>query len=325
MSKAARTQQQNTRARIAAERAAARRAQVRNRVLLTGGSILVVIAIVVTFVVIKTGRSTPSTPAGSPAGTVLPVGVARQVTSVPASTLNTVGGGSVTSYNPAPVKAVSGAPLTRSGKPEMLYIGAEFCPYCAELRWSMGVALGRFGAFTGPLRGIHSSSTDVDPSTATLTFYKAGYTSKYLTFTPVENEKVDHSPLQATTPQQQAIWDKYDANSYPFIDFGNKHIVTAPLYDPQLLQGKTWAQIAAALHDPSSPIARGAIGAANYMTAAICKMTGNQPASVCTALRSARCKPSFEQQAGMAWLPANSATVTWPAHHPGRHAVGEWC
>ena len=69
----------------------------------------------------------------------------------------------------------------------------------------------------------------------------------------------------------------------PFIDFGNKHIVTAPLYDPQLLQGKTWAQIAAALHDPSSPIAQGAIGAANYMTAAICTMTGNQPASACAA------------------------------------------
>ena len=283
MSKAVRTRQQNARARIAAERAVARRAQVRNRVLLTGGSILAVIAIVVTFVVIKTGRSTPSAAPGSPAGTVLPASVSRQVTSVPASTLNGVGGGSVTYYNPAPLKAVSGAPLTRSGKPEMLYIGAEFCPYCAELRWSMAVALSRFGAFSTPLRGIHSSSTDVDPSTATLTFYKARYTSKYLAFTPVENEKVNHTPLQATTPQQQAIWDKYDANSYPFIDFGNKHIVTAPLYDPQVLQGKTWAQIAAALHDPSSPIAQGAIGAANYMTAAICKMTGNQPASACAA------------------------------------------
>ena len=283
MSKAVRTRQQNARARIAAERAAARRAQVRNRVLLTGGSILVVIAIVATFVVIKAGRGTPSAAPGSPAGNVLPASVSRQVTSVPASTLNAVGGGSVTSYNPAPLKAVSGAPLTRSGKPEMLYIGAEFCPYCAELRWSMAVALSKFGAFTSPLRGIHSSSTDVDPSTASLTFYQAGYSSKYLAFTPVENEKVDRSPLQATTPQQQAIWDKYDANSYPFIDFGNKHIVTAPLYDPQVLQGKTWAQIAAALHDPSSPIAQGALGAANYMTAAICKMTGNQPASACAA------------------------------------------
>ena len=51
-----------------------------------------------------------------------------------------------------------------------------------------------------------------------------------------------------------------------------------------MLQGKTWAQIAAALHDPSSAIAQGALGAANYMTAAICKMTGDQPASVCSSL-----------------------------------------
>jgi len=44
-----------------------------------------------------------------------------------------------------------------------------------------------------------------------------------------------------------------------------------------------WAQIAAALRNPSSPIAQGVDGAANYITAAICKLTGNQPASACTA------------------------------------------
>jgi hypothetical protein len=165
----------------------------------------------------------------------------------------------------------------------MLYIGAEFCPYCAELRWSMAVALSRFGTFTTPLRGIHSSASDVFPNTATLTFYKTGYTSKYLTFTPVENEKVDHSALQATTPAQQALWDKHDANSFPFIDFGNKYMINSPIYDPQVLQGKSWAQISAALQDPANPIAKGALGAANYITAAICKTTSNQPDSVCTA------------------------------------------
>jgi len=48
-----------------------------------------------------------------------------------------------------------------------------------------------------------------------------------------------------------------------------------------VLAGKTWSQIAAALHDPASPIAQGAVGAANYLIAAICKTTGNTPASVC--------------------------------------------
>jgi hypothetical protein len=287
MSKAPRARQQSAKERIAAQRAAARHTQIRNRVLITGVSVLVVIAIVVAFVVIKASQGTPRSPAGSATGTALPADVAREVTGVPASTLNAVGAGSVPDvagkfYAGSPVKAISSAPLTQGGKPEMLYIGAEFCPYCAELRWSMAVALSRFGTFTTPLRGIHSSATDVYPSTATLTFYKAAYTSSYLTFTPVENEKVDHSPLQATTPAQQALWDKYDANSYPFINFANKYMISSPIYDPQVLQGKTWAQIAAALHDPSGQVAQGANGAANYITAAICKVTGNQPAGVCS-------------------------------------------
>ncbi|HTT53807.1 MAG TPA: DUF929 family protein [Streptosporangiaceae bacterium] len=282
MSKAERGRQQTARARVAEQRAAARRREVRNRVLITAGIVVLVIVVVVVFLVVRAGRGTPK--AGSASRAVLPASVARQVTSVPVSVLSAVGGGSVRSFNPDPVKPISGPPVTEGGKPEMLYIGAEFCPYCAELRWSMTVALSRFGAFTTPLRGIHSSPTDVYPSTATLTFYRAGYTSKYLAFTPVENETVNSTPLQATTPQQQAIWDKFDANSYPFIYFDGKYMITSPIYDPQVLHGKTWAQIAAALHDPASPIAQGAIGAANYMTAAICRITGNQPASVCSGL-----------------------------------------
>ena len=34
---------------------------------------------------------------------------------------------------------------------------------------------------------------------------------------------------------------------------------------------------------PSSPIAKQVLGAANMMTAAICELTGGQPANVCTA------------------------------------------
>jgi hypothetical protein len=96
----------------------------------------------------------------------------------------------------------------------------------------------------------------------------------------VENEKVDHSLLQTPTPQQQQIWNRYDPNSYPFIDIGNKYMITV-IYDPAVLAGKTWCQIASAMRDPSSPIAQGAVGTANYLTAAICKTTGNTPAGVC--------------------------------------------
>ncbi len=210
-----------------------------------------------------------------------------QVTNVPASTLDKVGKGAVPSFASTPLSPGSGTTLTSASKPEMLYIGAEFCPYCAAMRWSMAIALSRFGAFTTPLQGIHSSATDTDPNTATLTFYKAGYASKYLTFTPVENLTVSHSLLQNPTHTENALWAKYEPDpntrGYPFIDFGNKLILKGPIYNPAVLAGKSWSQIAAVLHDPSSPITQNVVGAANYVTGAICKMTNNQPSDVCSS------------------------------------------
>jgi thiol-disulfide isomerase/thioredoxin len=285
MSKATRLRQQSAREKIAAQRAAARRAEIRRRALITAGSVIAVIAIVVAFVVIKVStNNSPSKASGSGGvtGTALPASVIKNITTVPASTLNAVGTGSVLSFNPSPITPVSNTPLKSGGKPEMLYIGAEFCPYCAAERWGMAIALSRFGTFS-PLHGIHSSSTDTDPNTPTLTFYKSTYTSKYLVFTPVENETVSHALLQTPTSAQQALWNKYNPNSYPFVDIGNKYVIKAPSYDPQTLAGLTWAQVAADLHNPSSAPAQGADGTANLITAAICKVTGGKPGNVCNS------------------------------------------
>jgi thiol-disulfide isomerase/thioredoxin len=287
MSKATRIKQQNAREKIAAQRAADRRAETRRRMFITGGSILGVIVIVVAFIVGKslTSGSTPA--AGSATSTALPASVIHDITNVPASTLATVGKG--TTY-PKAITPVPGTPLTAGGKPEVLYVGAEYCPYCATERWAMAVALSRFGTFSG-LRGIHSSSSDVYPNTPTLTFYKSKYSSKYLVFTPVETLTVGKAPLQNPTAAQQALLNKYDAPPYvsqqnagaiPFVDFGNKYIISGASYSPQVLQGKTWSEVASSLSDPNNSISQGVNGAANLITAAICKLTNNQPASACT-------------------------------------------
>ena len=43
---------------------------------------------------------------------------------------------------------IAGAPLlTVNGKPAVIYLGAISCPYCAENRWAMALALSRFGTF----------------------------------------------------------------------------------------------------------------------------------------------------------------------------------
>ena len=280
MSKATRNRTRNARERIAAQQAAARKAEQRRRMLIVGGSVGLVLVIVVGLILYKS-LAKPGKTLGS--GN-LPAAVAKNITNVPVSTLSAVGTGPLPSTG-LPLKTISGTPLTSGGKPEMLYIGAEFCPYCAAMRWSMAIALGRFGTLS-PLHAIRSSPTDTDPNTATLTFYKTSYTSNYLTFTPVEVQTVSRAPLQNPTSAQNAIWAKYEPDpntrGYPFISFGNKLLLKTPIYDPGVLAGKTWSQIAAALKDSSSPIAQGVDGAANYVTGAICKMTNNQPASVCT-------------------------------------------
>ncbi len=288
MGKASRIKQQSAREKIAAQREAARKAERRNRMLITGGSTLVVLVIVLAFILVKVSQGSPSSSgSSSTTGTPLPASVTSQVTGVPAATLDRVGKGAVPTFTRGqpPFTPGSGAPLTSAGKPEMLYIGAEYCPYCAAMRWPMAVALSRFGTLT-PLRGIHSSSTDVNPNTATLTFYKSGYHSPYLAFTPVETTTVSKAPLQNPTKAQNAVWAKYEPDpqtrGYPFIAFSNKQVMKGPIYDAAVLQGKSWSQIAAALKDPTSPVAQSVNGAANYITGAICKMTNDQPSGVCS-------------------------------------------
>jgi thiol-disulfide isomerase/thioredoxin len=292
-----RKQDGTRREKIAAQRAAARRAQVRKRLFLAAGSIVAVAAVVIALAVVKAGSAPGTATAASegPTGAALHSLVA-DVTSVPASVLDTVGGGDLAADG---MTKVNGTPLTADGKPELLYIGADFCPYCAAERWAMIIALSRFGTFSG-LSTIHSSATDAYPNTPTFTFYGSSYTSKYLSFVPVEettnyrqgnsaSTSVPYVTLQTPTAAEQALANTYDPGSdgspIPFIDIGNKYVEVSNLapYGPQDLTGLSWTQIAAALRDPSSAIAQGIDASANYLTAGICEMTGNQPASACTS------------------------------------------
>lgn len=285
MSKAQRIRQQNARERIAAQRAAERKAQRRRQTLMAGGSVLAVLAVVAVLIGVKLASSGGS--GGSSNATAQPA-VVSAVTSIPAATTDAVGKGT---SNPKMLVPLSGAPaLTKGGKPEVLYMGAEYCPFCATERWAMLNALSRFGTFSN-IKFIHSAPDDTPASVPTLTFYQSGYSSKYVAFTPVEMQKIDRSALQNPTSEQKALLNKYDAPPYvqgaggsiPFLYVGGKYIVSGASYDYNVLSGKTYAQIAAAMKDPSTDIAKGALGTANQMTAAICKLTGNQPATACTA------------------------------------------
>ena len=94
----------------------------------------------------------------------------RAIDDVPASVFNTVG---VTSpvASVTPPQAVEGPagadrrPARAAQKlPEVLYLGAEYCPYCAAQRWTTIIALSRFGTWSG--LGQH---VELLPTTSTRT------------------------------------------------------------------------------------------------------------------------------------------------------------
>jgi hypothetical protein len=268
----------SAREKAAAARVEQQRADQRRRALmiLSGAVVIAIVAVIV--VVVALHKSPKNSPAGD--RTTASSAVAKDVTTVSDATLAKVGVGNILAL-PTPVTGLP--PLTSGGKPELLYIGAEFCPYCAVERWSLAIALSKFGTLSN-LGEVRSGAND--GNFASLDFNGSSYTSKYLTFTPIENEDRNGKSLEPVSAAQKALWTQLDkgAPGFPFISFGNKLAFTtaAPL-DPTVLGTLTQAQVAAQLNDPTSKVAQTVNGGANVDIAAICEMTGNRPSSVCSA------------------------------------------
>ena len=55
------------------------------------------------------------------------------------------------------------------------------------------------------------------------------------------------------------------------------------MYGPTMLNNPPGAPVASKLKNPNDPVAQAVDGAANYVTASICKMTGDKPGNVCSA------------------------------------------
>jgi hypothetical protein len=215
-------------------------------------------------------------------------GSIERLTTVPAATLETVG----VPVAPSNVNALPAgtAAVEEGGKPVVLYVGAEYCPFCAVERWPMVVALSRFGTFTGLESTTSAPPPETLPNTPTVTFHGSTYTSDYLTFSSVETQTRDFTPLADPTDFQQRLFDTFNVESItgssggiPFVMIGNLYAWAGSQYDPAVLDGKDFDQIANALAGPDTDVAREIGGAANYITAMICQLTDGQPEDVCSS------------------------------------------
>ncbi len=222
-----------------------------------------------------------------------PAALVEQVTSLPTDVLGTA----PATASPDWLRPLPGSPLlTNDGKPRIIWIGAEYCPYCAAQRWPLIIALARFGTFSG-LRLTGSAietgvgSPEVFPNTQGFSFHGATYQSDYIDFEAVEQMDNKFQPLDHPTAEQSTIFEKYDAPPYvetqsqgaiPFVYIANELFISGASYDAGILQAKTAQQIADALRDPSSPIAKNVDDVANLITDAICSTVGREQTPVCS-------------------------------------------
>jgi len=261
--------------------------------LVTWVFVVLVLLIVVVLLVVKVARG--STTVHGPPVSLAPVGVVQAVTSIPASVYDAVG---------APPLASSGAAvlsgqraLVVSGRPAVVYVGAEFCPYCAAERWALVAALGRFGTFVH-LGATASARAEVFARTPTFSFDGTSYRSRYVSFDAVEEYDDSLSPvvpagfslLHAPGPLAWGLLRRYDteplvpgSGTVPFVDVDNRLVVsgTGIGFSPGVFQGKTMAQVAADLADPTRADTQDVLGEANLISAALCAATDGRPAAVC--------------------------------------------
>jgi pimeloyl-ACP methyl ester carboxylesterase len=275
------------RERIAAERAARKRAEARRRILVAVASVTAVLAVVVALAAVKL-TSTPArlVASESPASSV----VVRQVTTVPAAVLTRVSPGQ--EITPLREVKTSGPPLRIGGKPAIVFVSEESCPFCAAERWSLAVALSHFGIWSH-LGTTTSSATDVYPDTATLSFRTAHYQSTELTLRTTELTDNAGRPLQAQTPLDTSLIGTFDVPPYvnsadqsgavPFLDIANRYVLAGAQYDPQVLAGLSAAQIASQLSNPASPVAAAIDGSAQVIVAAINQVLYGQAGPPATA------------------------------------------
>lgn len=209
----------------------------------------------------------------------------QDVTGVNYSTLASIGYQQSTDAAPTQIPGSTVSQLLFEDKPEVLYIGAEWCPYCAAERWALVVALSKFGSFT---RLEYMLSATGDGNLSTFSFVNATYSSPYISFVSVEHEDRNQKALQSVSPYELDLWDQYTSSTetIPFIYIDAQYYLTTSQFNPVTLSGLNWTQIGSQLNNPNSNVAKEIDGAANQLMGAICVSLQSrnwpEPQSVCT-------------------------------------------
>lgn len=252
-------------------------------VLLIGVIGLVVFALTDKPLTVRVVHRTPTSPAAL-----------RELAGVPINAFNSVGVTAVGVGLAAPSVLRDQPGLRASGKPEVLFVGAEFCPFCAAERWALIVALSRFGRFRA-LDNMQSSNTSVFPGIQTFSFVRSNFISPYLAFVGVElysnvpDAQGIYTKIAALTSSQQHVVDAYRSagtsgeQPFPLVDIDNILVASTSGFSPASLSKLSQSGVLSDLKLGVTTEARAILASANYLTAGMCSATGQRPLAVCTS------------------------------------------
>ena len=229
-------------------------------------------------------------------------GLLNEVTQVPMSVFNRVGVNAPNVQVDPPVYAAGQPRLRYDDKVGVFYEGNEYSPFAVAQKWALIVALSRFGTFTN-LGNTTSSPTDYYPSSEGFTLWKVNYVSDYVALRAVEraanvlDAKGNWLSLTIPNAYDRALLAKYDTTRFfpqfhgqrsydgtvPFVSIGNAYLAVGSLFTPGALTGHGRDDLASTLTDPTNDTTKAIVAAANYFSAAVCAVDGQQPSTVCAS------------------------------------------
>ncbi|MBI4894889.1 MAG: DUF929 family protein [Candidatus Aenigmarchaeota archaeon] len=187
----------------------------------------------------------------------------------------------------APVKTLgnyfqySNQPANSDGKVRVLFVGGEFCPFCAAQRWPLVESLKKFGEL-GELKGTTSAEIkDMPSNLATFHLIGVDYTSGYVRFDHKEIQDRDFNELEKLTTEEQEVFNKYNPKgSIPFLMISGKKGVYVQIssgYSPGTLSGLSFFEIQEDLkNNPDAKEAISINNEADVITAIICYNSKNK-------------------------------------------------
>jgi thiol-disulfide isomerase/thioredoxin len=170
-----------------------------------------------------------------------------------------------------------------SGKPTVVVVGAEWCPYCAAENWSLVIALSQFGTFKD-LKWTDTTSSPAETyrSIPGFTFYRSSYASSLLRLDTDELATVAERRLQRPTSAESRLMSRYDKlGGIPFVYLGGAAYLEGSGVSPKLLVRHTFGGAANGIVQGTSPLARSVEGNAGVIISYLCRLTHGQPGRIC--------------------------------------------